>query len=225
MRRILAALLCLLCAAGFLGLGVWQVERRAWKIALIARIDTRVHAPPRDLPLRWSGDLSYTRVRVTGIFRHDREALVQAVTDFGPGWWVVTPMAIGGRTILVNRGFVPADNRDPSTRRAGQARGRVAIVGLLRASEPGGGFLHTNDPAGDRWYSRDVAAIARARGMENVAPYFIDADATPNVGGAPIGGLTVIALRNNHLVYAVTWFVLALGSIVGATLFWRRGLR
>ncbi len=77
-------------------------------------------------------------------------------------------------------------------------------------SEPKGGFLRSNDPAADRWYSRDVAAISAARGLTDTAPYFIDADATANPGGLPVGGLTVIAFRNTHLVYALTWFALAL---------------
>jgi surfeit locus 1 family protein len=85
----------------------------------------------------------------------------------------------------------------------------VTVTGLLRASEPGGGFLRANDPADGRWYSRDVAAIAEAEGVGPVAPYFIDAGATPNPRGLPVGGLTVVSFRNTHLAYALTWFALA----------------
>ncbi|HVX81743.1 MAG TPA: SURF1 family cytochrome oxidase biogenesis protein, partial [Devosiaceae bacterium] len=99
--------------------------------------------------------------------------------------------------------------RSAATRQAGQIAGETQVTGLLRISEPGGGFLRANDPAADRWYSRDVAAIARARGLGTVAPYFVDADATPNAGGLPVGGLTVIRFPNNHLLYALTWFALA----------------
>lgn len=87
------------------------------------------------------------------------------------------------------------------------------MTGLLRLSEPGGAFLRANDPAGDRWFSRDVAAIAAAKGLANVKLYFIDADATPNMGGLPIGGLTVVTFRNSHLVYALTWYALAIMSV------------
>ncbi len=89
------------------------------------------------------------------------------------------------------------------------------MTGLLRITEPRGGFLRTNDPAGDRWYSRDIAAIAAARGLSNVAPYFIDADATPNPDGWPRGGLTIVKFPNSHLVYALTWFGMALMTLVG----------
>lgn len=147
---------------------------------------------------------------------------MQAVTERGAGFWVLTPLHTGQGIVLVNRGFVPGDRRDPATRTAGQAVGMVTVTGLIRASEPGGGFLRANDPAADRWYSREVAAIARARGLGTVAPFFVDADATPNPGGYPLGGLTVVSFRNNHLVYAITWFALALLSAGAAILAWRK---
>jgi surfeit locus 1 family protein len=216
--------LALVAAALFLGLGVWQLERRAWKLALIERVDQRIHAPAGLLPpaRAWPAwvaqDPSYSRVQVTGVLDHGRETLVQAVTERGPGFWVMTPLRMTQGTVLINRGFVPLDRSDPATRLAGQLAGAVTIVGLVRLSEPGGGFLRANDQARDRWYSRDVAEIARARGLAGVAPFFIDADATPNPGGYPSGGLTVVAFRNVHLVYALTWFALA--GLAGAAA-WR----
>ncbi len=85
----------------------------------------------------------------------------------------------------------------------------MSITGLLRLTEPGGGFLRSNDPAGNRWYSRDVGAIAAARDLGPVAPFFVDEAAGETPGGFPVGGLTVVAFHNNHLVYALTWFTLA----------------
>jgi len=220
-RRGLFAGFCLLLAAGFAALGVWQVERLAWKLALIDKVDKRVHAPPSALPpsSEWGSDLAYKRVRVRGVFLHEREALVQAVTERGPGWWVVTPLRTDGGTVLVNRGFVPPERRAAATRPV--SAGAETVTGLIRTSEPGGGFLRANDPQGDRWYSRDVAAIARARGLGTVAPFFIDADAAANPGGYPVGGLTVVAFRNSHLVYALTWFVLSALSLAGVALLLR----
>ena len=150
-------------------------------------------------------------MHVSGRFEHDRETLVTATTEQGAGYWVLTPLETGdGFIVLVNRGFVPPKNRDPATRSAGQIKGETTVTGLIRMTEPKGGLLRANVPSADRWYSRDVAAIARVRGLANVAPYFIDADSTPNPGGLPIGGLTVIHFYNNHLIYALTWFALAL---------------
>jgi surfeit locus 1 family protein len=197
-----------------MGLGVWQVERRAWKLDLIERVETRVHAAPTAAPgpAAWprvtAAADEYRRVAVTGHYLNDRETLVQALTDLGAGYWVVTPFQTAdGFTVLVNRGFVPSDRRDPASH--GEIDGETTLTGLLRMTEPHGGFLRTNDPAQNRWYSRDVAAIAAARGLSPVAPYFIDAAARDDPGGFPRGGLTVIAFPNNHLVYALTWFGLA----------------
>ncbi|OWV84133.1 hypothetical protein ATY78_05330 [Rhizobium sp. R635] len=209
--------LCLaLLAAALAALGTWQVQRLAWKRDLIARVDERVHAAPvpAPAPTDWNkinaADDEYRRVTATGTLANDRETLVYASTMLGPGYWVMTPLMLAdGATVLVNRGFVPSDKRDPASRREGELSGPVEITGLMRMTEPKGSLLQSNDTAADRWYSRDVAAIAEKRGIGAVAPYFIDADATPNPGGLPVGGLTVIHFPNNHLVYAITWYGLA----------------
>ena len=208
--------------AGLLALGVWQVERRAWKLDLIRQVDARVHAPasPAPGPDRWatvSKDRDqYRHVVLRGTFQNDRETLTQAVTDYGPGFWVMTPFRTdAGFTVLINRGYVSTGRRAPESRAAGQIAGETTVQGLLRITEPKGGFLRANDPAAERWRSRDVQAIAAHRNLTNVAPYFIDADATPNSDGWPIGGLTVIRFPNSHLVYALTWFGLALMLAIG----------
>lgn len=226
-RIIFAAAMALLAVLG-LALGTWQVQRLFWKLDLIERTNQRVQAapvtppPPGEWSLINAADYEYRHVRTSGTLLNDRETLVQAVTERGPGFWVVTPLVqADGTTVLINRGFVPADRRDPTSRAQAQVGTPVEITGLLRMTEPAGGFLRSNDPAGDRWYSRDVAAIASARNLENTAPYFIDADATANPGGFPIGGLTVIQFRNSHLTYALTWYVLALMCAAAAVFIWR----
>jgi surfeit locus 1 family protein len=198
-------------------LGVWQVERRTWKLALIDRVDQRIHAAPVAAPGpdAWPAinrdDDEYRRVKITGRFANDRETLVDATTERGMGFWVMTPLITpDGFTVMVNRGFVPVDHRDPATRAAGQIEGETTVSGLVRMTEPKGTLLRANDPAAGRWYSRDIAAIAKARDLNRVAPYFIDADATANPGGLPVGGLTVVSFYNHHLLYALTWFALAL---------------
>jgi len=230
-RRALTGFLMVLVAV-FLALGTWQVQRLFWKLNLIERVEGRIHAEPAAAPAEadWSGITrekdEYRRVTATGLFHHDRTVLVQAVTERGAGFWVLTPLSpADGSAILINRGFVPADRSAPEARIASEiAAGPVAVTGLLRMSEPGGAFLRANDPANDRWFSRDVAAIAAAKELERVAPYFIDADATPNAGGLPIGGLTVVDFRNSHLVYALTWFALAAMSAFAAWQVHRRRL-
>jgi len=216
---LVALLACL--AASFTGLGVWQLQRRSWKLALIADVKARVHAPPQAPPgpAAWGAITpardAYRHVQVRGVFLNARETHVQAVTTLGPGFWVITPLKTDqGFSVLINRGFVPPERAESSSH--AQTLGATQVTGLLRISEPGGGFLRRNDPRNDRWYSRDVVAIASARGLAPVAPYFIDAeDSTP---GGPVGGLTVIAFPNSHLVYALTWFTLAIMAMGGAGL-------
>jgi surfeit locus 1 family protein len=213
----------------FAALGTWQVQRLFWKLDLIARVEARIHRDPEPAPVAaaWAGiDAArdeYRHVTATGVFEYRKAVLVQAVTVLGAGFWVMTPLVRDDRSILlVNRGFVPSDRRDHAARAEGDLPGRITVTGLMRMSEPGGAFLRTNDPSDGRWYSRDVAAIASAMGEADVAPYFIDADKTPNPGGLPVGGLTVVSFRNSHLAYALTWYAMALMSAVGARFVYRQ---
>lgn len=224
----LVVLLCL-AVAGLTALGIWQLERRAWKLDLIARVDARVHAPPvaapgpADWPAISVAKDEYLHVRVSGHFLNNRETLVQALTKFGGGYWVLTPLKTDeGFILLVNRGFVPPGRR--ATTAHGFISAETTVSGLLRMTEPKGRFLRRNDPAHDRWYSRDVAAIAAVRGLSDVAPYFVDADAQSDPQGWPRGGLTVISFPNNHLIYALTWFSLAL-MLAGASIYNMREAR
>jgi len=212
-------MLALLFFSIFVGLGSWQVERRGWKLALIDRVDRRVHSPPVDAPLpaEWpritTASHEYLHVRASGIFLPASQTRVQALTELGPGFWLLAALRRSdGSITLVNRGFIAADPPERTVSAHGLPAGVVTVTGLLRMSEPRGSFLRRNDPTADRWYSRDVPAIAAARGLTRVAPYFIDAEPSQAMGeaeDAPVGGLTVIAFHNNHLIYAITWYTLA----------------
>lgn len=233
LRRVIAlALVAVFVSGGFAALGIWQVHRLGWKHRLIATVDSRIHAPPQAAPGRsdWSsvdGD-AYRHVRVTGHYLANAQTRVITTTRLGIGAWVLTPLQTeAGFIVLVNRGFVadlPQAAAPPPL--PAPPTGQVTVTGLLRLSEPRGSFLRANVPADNRWYSRDVTAIAAARGLpaNRVAPYFIDADATP-VGGdtPPVAGLTVVHFPDNHLQYAITWFVLAGLTWVGFAVALRRG--
>ena len=228
LQLVLVACAVLLFAV-LVGLGSWQIKRLFWKLDLIERVTQRVIAPATapPLPAQWSQinaqDDEYRHVSLRGVLLYDQTTRVQAVTELGGGFWLLTPLQqADGSNVLINRGFVPAGPRSPDPA-GGTATPVVNITGLLRMNEPGGGFLRKNDPAGKRWYSRDVTAMAAVHGLSRVAPYFVDADAasaaaTGRNGERPVGGLTVIAFANSHLVYAVTWYVLAL--MVAGAAFW-----
>jgi surfeit locus 1 family protein len=205
-------------------LGVWQLQRLAWKENLIAQVKARTASPPTPFEAfrgrAGEAGLDYAPVTASGRFRHDLEALVPynqpSATRGLPvrGYLVFTPLVSdSGLVTMVNRGFVPEDRKDPASRPQGSPEGVVTVTGLLRTAEPARWFLPADDPAKNMFFTRDPAAIARAKGLTS-PPLYIDADATPNPGGLPVGGQTQISFPNNHLSYAFTWFGLA-GTLLG----------
>ena len=148
---------------------------------------------------------------------HKDVTFVQANTSQGVGFWALVPLQqADGTMVIINRGFV---EKKESYHPGHDADAPVELSGLLRISEPGGSRGRKNEPESERWFSRDVEAIARIRQLPpaQVAPYFIDADYNPEAGpGEPIGGLTIISFYNHHLVYVLTWYTLAL-MVAGAT--------
>lgn len=218
-------------------LGVWQLQRLAWKEDLIARVTAQTAQPPRPLPPEadWPKvgiEQEYSHVSVQGTFDNDREVLAYALLSepkgqfSGAGYWVMTPLVTAsGATVLVNRGFIPLDRIDRAARRAGDIKGETRVTGLLRLPEQRAWFTPADDPAKRIFQERDPAILAKAYGLTRVAPFFIDADATPNIGGLPQGGETRVVFPNNHLQYVVTWFGLALALFVVFLAFARRELR
>lgn len=238
-RGLLAPGLAFLVALALLvALGTWQLQRRTWKADLIQRIEAGLRAEPGEVmpEARWpdwrGAEDEFRRVRLSGRFLHDREALVHGLRSEGPratslGYYVFTPLERqDGSVVFVNRGFVPAGLKDPARRLEGQVPGRATVTGLVRAPEAESLFVPANEPAKDEWFTRDAAAMARARGLSRAAPFYVEADTTPNPGGWPKGGGVRVDLPNNHLQYALTWFGLAL-TLVGvfAGFAWQRARR
>jgi len=150
-----------------------------------------------------------------GVFDHSKEsylfrASATGAASGGPGYEIITPLALdGGGVVFVNRGFVPAELKDPSARPGGQLSGQVEIAGLMRRPENRNFFTPADEPGKNLWFTRDPGALAAHWGLADAAPFTVDADATPNPGGWPRGGATVTTIPNNHLSYALTWFALA----------------
>jgi len=194
-----------------LALGTWQVKRLHWKEHILTTIHERLNSPPIDLDVALKDpNADYQPTYVSGLFQHDQEFYLNAISLKGEGGYsVLTPLQLeDGRLLLVNRGWVPYDKRDPHTRPDRQSWGPVTIKGLLR--HPQHIWLQTaNIPKKNIWYSIDLDAMARQAGVPRFLPYVLDADATPNDGGYPIGGQTRVDLPNNHLVYALIWYGLA----------------
>jgi surfeit locus 1 family protein len=206
----------LILLAALIALGTWQVQRLHWKLGLIAAVNRNLTLPPvsLDTALKLGKNAEYRRVALTGRFDHGKEAYVYGVVEGGPAYHVVTPLTLeDGRTLLVDRGIVPEKLLDPSRRRAGQVQGTVRVVGVWRSGSVPGLFTPIPQPARRLWFGRDVAAIAAADHVRIAAPVLVEADATPNPGGWPQGGHTVVSFRNEHLQYAITWYALAAALI------------
>jgi surfeit locus 1 family protein len=215
-----------------LGLGTWQVQRLHWKEGILHTIDQRMHAAPITLPeaearFAATGDVDYMPVTVTGTFVNAGERHFFSTWDGASGFDIYTPLHLDdGRYVLVNRGFVPYDLKEPATRPQSQPAGRVTVTGLARnplAGKPSS-MIPDNDLAKNIFYWKDRDRMAATAGLPagyQLVPIFIDANNAPNPGGLPIGGVTIISLPNNHLQYAVTWYGLA-AALAGVLLVWLR---
>ncbi len=215
--------------AVLVALGTWQIERKAWKEGLIAALTARLAAPPAALPppatwprLEPASD-EYRRVNFTATFDHGKESLVYAaassfrpdVAGGGPGYWIFTPALLpDGGFVIVNRGFVPEARKDAASRANGQIAGPVEIVGTMRWPEARHWFSPADDPLHNLWFTRDPLAIADAKGVHPVAPFYVEQETPTPSGGLPQPGRLVVQLRNEHLQYAVTWYGLALVLVV-----------
>lgn len=220
------------------GLGIWQLDRKVWKENLIAALNTRLSHAPGDLPPRqqW-GSLSqqreeFRRVGFPAKFLPGQEALVYTAGSAfrpdvkGPGYWVFAPARLaGGSIVIVDRGFVPTDRKDPATRAQGVPRGSVDIVGIVRWPETRGTFTPADDIKANVWYVRDIKAMAAAHHWRDVAPFYVEQESPVPPGGLPKPGKLVVNLADNHLQYAITWFGLALGLFAVYVLFMVRRVR
>jgi surfeit locus 1 family protein len=224
----------LLAFAVLIALGTWQIERKAWKEALVASLTERLAVPPQALPsakdwakLDRAGD-EYRRIKFTASFDNAREALVFAAASAfrpdvtSPGYWVFTPARLAdGSLVIVNRGFVPDARRDPQSRPQGQITETVEITGALRWRDERHWFTPADDASHNFWFTRDPAGIAAAKGLDpkSVAPFYVEQEAPTPPGGLPQPGKLVVALPDNHLQYALTWYGLAavLAAVFG---FW-----
>ncbi|MCA1366630.1 SURF1 family protein [Bradyrhizobium sp. BRP14] len=227
--HIAGAVLVVAAFAVLVSLGTWQMQRLQWKEALIAAISERRAAP--SVPLEQieamaaaGEDIDYRTVHVSGVYDHGRERHFFATHEGRTGFYVFTPLMLAdGRALFVNRGFVPFEKKDASTRSAGQVTRGVMINGLARPrlSQKPSSLVPDNDIAKNIFYWKDLDGMTDSAGLaaDRVLPFFVDADAVENPGGLPIGGVTQFDLPNNHLQYALTWYGLAAALVVVSGLY------
>lgn len=215
---LVPSLMTAIALAILLGLGVWQLQRLQWKSEIIATIEAQMALPASPLP----ADLievdmwRYRHAQVEGRFHHDKEIHMYAASAKGkPGYLIITPLERSdGGFVFFNRGWVPMDRRNPETRQEGQIEGLVTLSGIGRKPWSQNTFVADNEPEANIWFYGDLDGMAKFLGIVHYAPIFLEADATPNPGGLPIGGQSRVKISNDHLSYALTWFSLAVALLV-----------
>jgi cytochrome oxidase assembly protein ShyY1 len=242
-RRGIAGLgiFTLLILALLIGLGVWQLQRRAEKHALIAQLTERLAAAPAALPAlaQWSaltpaGD-EFRRVRFSATYESRPDAMVyssgSAIRDdiSGPGTWAFLPARLpGGETVAINAGFVQNTMQDRAQQDRAVTRlvtgAPVTLTGYIRFPESAGALTPSENLAKRLWFTRDHLVMARALGWGNVAPFYIDLETPVPESGIPKPGPLEVHLKDDHLQYAITWFGLA-GAVLIAFGVWWRGQR
>jgi len=219
------------------GLGIWQIERKAWKEGLIDALAQRLAAEPAPLPppAQWAAldqdRDEFRRVAFSAVVAADEALVYTTGSAFRPditgvGYWVFAPATLeGGATVVVNRGFVPSGQQEPATH--APRAGPLALTGVLRWPEPRSIFApKEDDPARNHnlWFVRDQIAIAAGKGWGAVAPFYVELETQTGGGSLPRAGRLAPSLRNDHLQYAITWFALA--AVVAVMFaFWLRSRR
>uniref|UniRef100_A0A915HY21 SURF1-like protein n=1 Tax=Romanomermis culicivorax TaxID=13658 RepID=A0A915HY21_ROMCU len=211
------------------GLGVWQIFRLRWKLNLLDSMKALMAEQPIPLPndIRELKALEFRPIKVKGHFIHDEEFLIKprvrvdlksnsskaifTSDSTTAGAMVVTPFKLSDRdlVILVNRGFVPKEKQSKKTRPEGQIEGEIELVGITRNHENRPTFVKQSDPAKGFYAFRDVEGMAY---QHDTAPVYLEATKSSTVPGGPIGGQTLVNLRNEHAAYSVTWFGLSVAT-------------
>ena len=201
-----------------LGLGIWQMERREWKRDILHRIEVNQAAAPLTLDDLLGGDPlrhEYGRVKLSGTFLNDKEFYLAARSLKNKvGLQVVTPVSTDdGRIVLFDRGWIPQEQKEPARRAQGQPAGKVELTGIVRRNQERRQFAPENAPDRNVWFHVDVPLMRSMAGGKpdpRLDAFFLEADAAANPGGVPVGGQTRLDIPNDHLQYAITWFLIAL---------------
>jgi cytochrome oxidase assembly protein ShyY1 len=223
----------------FIGLGLWQLQRRAEKHALIAALTERLAAAPRPLSpaSEWRtltpGHDEFRRVSFTAIYEPRLDAMVYSSGSAirpdisGPGTWAFIPARLpGGETLAIDAGFVPNTMMDRGVQDRAVARlitgEPVEMTGYIRFPEAAGMLTPDVERAKRLWFARDQMAMADALGWDKVAPFYIDLETPVPQNGIPRPGPLQVHLKDDHLQYAITWFTLAFAIAIAFAVWWRR---
>jgi surfeit locus 1 family protein len=214
------------CVVVLLGLGTWQVQRLQWKTNLIETIEQANETPPRQgfpQSRQQQEALGWQRVAIEGEYLHEHEFhLAARYYKNQVGYHILTPFRLkDGRVVLLNRGWVPPELKDPSLRKQGQIEGPQQIIAMVRTDKDYNAFTPEGDPKDNLWFRRNIERMSEVSGL-NLEPVTLDVLYTEPPGGFPVASVVEVNLRNDHLGYAITWYSLAVAAIVIFILFHRR---
>lgn len=207
--------------------GSWQVDRMHWKQGLITAIaEANTHAPLSKLPSAAAElkALQFQRVTLSGTWRSDLEF------HLAPRYWrdtfgyaIITPFKLAdGRTVLINRGWVPAKKKEIATRPETRVKGRATITGMVRVGAERSYFSPNNQPEKNIWFGRDITQMAAFAKLDNVVSAMVDFIGVQDSKKLPVPSDGTIRLRNDHLSYIITWYGIALGILVIFVLYHRK---
>ncbi len=200
-------------------LGTWQVLRYGWKTDLIEKLQTRSESAAIALPKNSVAleKFEFQHVLVSGTFLHEHEFYLFGRSLHGsPGLHVITPFqrTDGAGYVLVDRGWVPFDKRDPAERAEGQVEDLVEIDGMIRLAKGPGTFTPDNDAKGNYWYFIEPDAMAKVAGLDALPDYYVLSGIKDTPGGFPVARQWRVDIRNHHIEYAITWYLMAVALIV-----------
>jgi cytochrome oxidase assembly protein ShyY1 len=228
----------LVMVIAFIALGVWQLQRRVEKHALIAALTDRLAAAPAPLPppAQWNALTpahdEFRRVSFTATYQSRLDAMVYTSGSAvrgdisGPGTWAFIPARlVDGETVAVNAGFVPNMMQDRGLQDRAVAQlitgEPVMLTGYIRFPEAAGMLTPAEDRSKRLWFTRDHIAMAQALGWDRVAPFYIDLESPVPASGIPKPGALDVHLKDDHLQYAITWFGLAGAVVIAFAVWWR----
>lgn len=214
--RTIPFLITLIALSTTLALGAWQVHRLQWKEALIERIETANEQAPllRLPPNTMLDDFHYRFVTLKGEYMHEHELHVAARYHKSQlGYHVFTPFTIAedGRAVIINRGWISAYNKDIDGRPNSQPEGEQTITAMVRLNPERNTFTPANQPEKNMWFARDVPEMAAFTGLD-LAPLTLDLIGE-ETEGLPVPATGIVKLRNDHLSYALTWFLISAGML------------
>lgn len=203
-----------------IALGNWQMDRRAWKMDLIEKTETRVAQTPIsfiDAAARADAgeDMAYTPVFFDGALDTSKQARVFGAINGKAGVFVFAPTRTADPSVYINLGFAPQEIAGDDCFCQEVVSAPIRHIGLFRYTEnlsPPASWFRTESRSPDGlWHLRDPAAFAAANNA-GASPYYIDRFETPGAEW-PQGGATRLVFRNKHMEYALTWYGLAVTLI------------